>query len=130
MTYKLHANFATVQSFQASSWKEKDGLHAMKQYPRDLMSETDSISLAFDAQRVVQTGVKCRNEIVGYVTLKHWVSRQWKCGTATDSSANCAGSCWGKLTKRALLRVPLGCSLNRWFQAFSVRELARHSSSQ
>ena len=42
MTYKLHANFVTVQSFQASSWKEKDGLHVMKQYPQDLMSETDS----------------------------------------------------------------------------------------
>lgn len=41
MTYKLHANFATVKSFQASSWKEKDGLLVMKQYPQDLLSETD-----------------------------------------------------------------------------------------
>lgn len=41
MTYKLHANFATVKSSQALSWKEKDGLLVMKQYPQDLMSETD-----------------------------------------------------------------------------------------
>jgi hypothetical protein len=26
MTYKLHANFAAVKSFQVLSWKEKDGL--------------------------------------------------------------------------------------------------------
>lgn len=41
MTYKLHANFATVKSFQALSWNEEDGLLLMKQYPQDLMSETD-----------------------------------------------------------------------------------------
>lgn len=41
MTYKLHANFATVKSSQALSWKEKDGLLVMKQYPQDLMVETD-----------------------------------------------------------------------------------------
>lgn len=41
MTYKLHANFATVKLFQASSWKEKDGFHVMKEYPQDVMSKTD-----------------------------------------------------------------------------------------
>lgn len=41
MTYKLHANFATVKSFQALSWKKKDGLLVTKQYPQDLISETE-----------------------------------------------------------------------------------------
>lgn len=41
MTYKLQANFATVKSSQALSWKEKDGLLVMKQHPQDLMAERD-----------------------------------------------------------------------------------------
>ena len=41
MTYKLHANFATVKSSPALSWKEKEGLLVMKQYPQALMSETN-----------------------------------------------------------------------------------------
>lgn len=41
MMYKLQANFATVKSSQALSWKEKDGLLVMKQHPQDLMAERD-----------------------------------------------------------------------------------------
>lgn len=47
MTYKLHANFATVKSFQALSWKEKDGLCNETVSPGlDILNS--AVSLAFE----------------------------------------------------------------------------------
>lgn len=91
MTYKLHANFATVKSFQALSCKEKDGLcNETVSTGFDILSRPTVSSASRTHLKTWMNSVGW-GECVGCVTLSSkWWCRQWE--PDCPCSANCVGS--------------------------------------